>query len=210
MNTRRALTFFGAAVLLGAALPLSDVAQQTVNASARTVAALRGQMGRSLQPVLRRTQAIIVAPHGARGDAMLMVHDGTGWSEPAFFHGDTLGTAAPSVILVMTDGALDQILHQRGLTLDGPGALTVAPLTRHGTADLLTWPDLKPGADGLREDDETNAAWTGTRRSAPEIVGWSTPDLRTSALRRELEEGEGFFFAKKKQKTPSNTNRPSP
>ncbi len=168
------------------ARPANDQWQQAVNLAALTVARLRRAAGRRFPGLIKSTTAILIAPNGNRADSLLLIRHDTGWGEPAFLSGSGLTTARPTILLIRTERALDEILHQRGLTLSGPAELTLAHITSRVPADILAWPgpDLSP--DGFLQDDAANAAWYGLPRTAPEIVGATPPDLRTSKLRAEL------------------------
>lgn len=135
---------------------------------------------------MKGVTAVLIAPRGDKGDSLLLIRDRVGWSEPAFFDGEAFSTAAPSVLLICRERALNQLLHQRGLTLSGPARLSQAPIASHTPADMKLWPGHEIKPEGFLEDDVANASWYGIARTAPEIVGFTPPDLRTSKLRTEL------------------------
>ncbi len=198
MSKRPGLALCVLALLLGLAAhkaparpiparPANDKWQTVVNEAAHTVALMHHALGRRFVTVMKAATAVLIAPKGDKGDALLLIRDGTGWSEPAFFDATAFPSAAPSVLLICRERALNEILHQRGLTLSGPAKLALARVTGHGPADMLLWPGRALNPDGFLEDDAANASWYGMARTAPEIVGATPPDLRTSKLRAELE-----------------------
>jgi hypothetical protein len=191
MNLRRAVSLCALALLSAGAAPAPPAAapQTVIDGAEHTIAAMRASLGHRYDPLLRASKAILLAPHGDKGDAVLLVHGTLGWSEPAFFNAAALPEAAPSVVVVMTERALDAVLHQRGLTLDGPAALSLATATAKGWPDLRLWPQRHPSlaAAGFVQDDAANTAWYGRPRSAPEIVGDPRSQLRSSKLRGLLD-----------------------
>jgi hypothetical protein len=191
MNISPALPFCAALALLNLAAAPAPRPQQVVDAATRTVDALHAHLGHAYAPLLRQAKAVLIAPAGASGDAVLLLHARQGWGEPAFFDATALATKTPTVLLIMSERALDTVLHQGGLPLDGPDALTLAPLSAKAGAELLLWPGRHDTLDdaGFRQDDATNAAWYGHPRNAAEIVGATLPDLRSSRLRHVLSQG---------------------
>lgn len=190
MNPRRAVLFCAVALLwAAAAAPVSLPALVAITMATHTLHSLHQRLRLTYAPLLRHAKAVVIAPRGNEGDAMLLVQDGGRWSEPAFFDATALPSRAPSVLLIMSERGLDQILHQRGLTLDGPAALSLAPLTGKTSAEMLLWPGKTLDASGFHQNDARNQAWYGRPRSAPEIVGGSPADPRTSALREALSVG---------------------
>jgi hypothetical protein len=189
MNTSPALPFCAVLAFLNLAAAPAPAPQQLVDEAAHTAAVLHAHLGRAYAPLLRHAKAVLIAPQGAAGDSVLLLHGRHGWGEPAFFDAAALGAKAPAVLLIMSERALDALLRQGGLPLDGPDALTLAPLGAKAGAELLLWPAQREKLDdaGFHQDDATNAAWYGHSRNAAEIVGATMPDLRSSRLRQVLD-----------------------
>jgi hypothetical protein len=198
MNTRLWPPFFAAIAAIWplAAHSAPATPQATLDGAVRTVAALHASLGGSILAV-SKARAVLVAPSGAGAGTLLLLHGPTGWSEPAFFDSASLTTRTPTVLLLMTDRAVDAVLQQRGLRFDPPDALTVAALTVAALggkpgggagSDLLLWPGPRAALNdtGFHQDDAANAMWYGRPRDAAEIVGGTPPELRSSALRRQL------------------------
>lgn len=185
--SRRALLCCAAAALATGARPAPpEPLQATLDRAARTIAILRATLGRILPPTLRHAVGIMIAPDGRQGTAVLLGRGAHGWGEPAFFTAAGFESRTQSVLLIMTDPALDQILHQRGLRLDGDDPLSLANLARTSQASLRVWPAQTLNAIGFLEIPAANQSWYGTPRTAPEIIGYTPPDLRSSRLRRLL------------------------
>jgi hypothetical protein len=197
MNIRRAVLVCALALLSTAAAPAppplfsQPVPQTVIDGAEHTLAAMRAGVGQRYDALLRASKAVLIAPRGDKGDAVLLVHNKRGWSEPAFFAASALPDPTPSVVLMMSERALDAILHQRGLTLDGPAGLTIATTTAKDWPDFRLWPQRHPklAATGFIQDDAANTAWYGHPRSAPEIVGDPSSQLRSSRLRGLLDVG---------------------
>jgi hypothetical protein len=187
MNTRWGLPFCAAGCWLTLAAAAAPAPGKVIDAATRTLAMLHAHLGRGYAPLMDKSKAILIAPAGATGDAVLLLRWGDHWSEPAFFDAAALPGKAPTVLLIMSDHALYEVLRQRGLTLDGPMAVSLATLGAKTPAELLLWPGkAKLDAAGFAQDDAANQAWYGRNRNAAEIVGGSPPDVRTARLRAGL------------------------
>ena len=190
MNTRRPRAFALLGLMSLAAVSPPNLSGDAVLVEAvRTAADVHARLGRGFRPLMRRAKAVLIAPNGRSGTAILLLHTPTGWSEPAFFAAGAFTSAAPAMLLVMTDRATDAILRQAGLPPDGPDALGIAAMKPGAAADLLLWspdPHEKASQDGPRQDDGANAAFYGHPRNAADIVGFTPPELRSSKLRAAL------------------------
>jgi hypothetical protein len=164
------------------------VPARVIEGAARTAAILHAHLGRGYGPLMQQAKAVLIAPNGAAGDAVMLLRWGDHWSEPAFFDATALPSKAPTILLLMSDRAIDEVLRQHGLTVSGPAAMSLAPLGAKTPAELLLWPGrtAKLDEDGFTQDDAANAAWYGRQRNAAEIVGGSPPDPRSARLRAAL------------------------
>lgn len=190
------------AVLANANVTVSDLKRDPVFLNARAT--------------LRNARAVLIVPKlikggfvfGAEGgDGVLLAHARRGWSPPAFF---TLGSAsfglqigleqAELVMFIMSDRALRGI--EAGKIKLGAGAgITVVTLGAAGEAatpvnlagDIIVWSVAKGIYGGLTlngsviaPQDDTNAAFYGSRVSAYDIVSGRVRNPAGARLRANL------------------------
>jgi lipid-binding SYLF domain-containing protein len=165
---------------------------------------------------LRNARAVLIVPRlikggfvfGAEGgDGVLLAHTRRGWSPPAFY---TLGSAsfglqigleqAELVMFIMSDRALRGV--EAGKIKLGAGAgITVVTLGAAGEAatpvnlagDILVWEVAKGVYGGLTlngsviaPQDDTNAAFYGTRASVYDIISGRVRNPAGESVRANL------------------------
>lgn len=168
--------------------------------------------------MLRRARAVLIVPNlvkagfflgGEGGDGVMLAHNRSGWSDPAFY---TLGSAsfglqigiqaAEVVMLVMTDKALTALEQsefkfgaQAGLAVVTLGASAqAASSTALNSADIIVWASASGAYAGVtlegsvvKPRDSHNEAYYGRPLSVQQILsGTVTKAAGAESLRRAL------------------------
>ena len=217
--SRSALALAAALVLPLGGLPLAARAapadqQQVVDGAAAAVMQMRGTTGFARSGVLARAKAALIVPHALRGAlgiglqggrAVLVQNKGGRWSDPAFYTvgGVSIGPqiggeATTSVLLIMTDRALDRLLKPSNATAGAQATLTAARFDANrvaqiGGADVVIWSTSEgafAGANidltGFQQDEQANAQYYGTPADASAVFQRASGNPGDAKLRRAL------------------------
>ena len=179
----------------------SSQAQQVVDGAVTAVQAMKASASFAGSGLLGRAKGVLIVPGavkvalvagGSGGSAVLVGRTATGWSNPAFY---TVGAGSlgpqigiqdtTTVLLLMTDKALNALLKNSGVTLGASAGLTVAQYGASGAAavggqDVVVWTNSKGlfiggsvAAQGFSQDFATDQAYygfAGQNMTAAEIL----------------------------------------
>ena len=211
-----------AACAVAASLALSPIGvaaatgdqQQVVDGATSAVLQMRQARGFTRSGLLARAKAALIVPHALRGAvgiglqggrALLVVNKGGRWSEPAFYTVGGIsigpqigGEATTSVLLIMTDRALDKLLQPSNATAGAQATLTAARFDANrvaqlGGADVIIWSSSEgafAGANvdltGFTQDDAANGSYYGTPMDASAVFDRAPAKAADAKLRRAL------------------------
>jgi SH3 domain-containing YSC84-like protein 1 len=192
--------------------------QQLVERARLTVEAMKTDPSFGNAPdLLRRARAVVIVPNlikggffvgGEGGRALMLVRQGTGWSNPAFY---TLGSGsfglqigleqAQLVMFVMSDKALKGLLQdefklgaQAGVSVLMLGSNVQAASTPKMDADLIVWAKSQGAYAGVTlegsvlKPDQTDATAYYGRQVTPNdiLFGGKVQSPRASTLKQAL------------------------
>ncbi len=198
---------------LGALAAASDQ-QQVVDGATSAVLQMRQARGFTRSGVLARAKAALIVPHALRGAvgiglqggrALLVENKGGRWSDPAFYTvgGVSIGPqiggeATTSVLLIMTDRALDKLLQPSNATAGAQATLTAARFDANrvaqlGGADVIIWSSSEgafAGANvdltGFTQDSAANRAYYGSPSDASAVFDRPVGSVADARLRAAL------------------------
>ena len=198
---------------LGALAAASDQ-QQVVDGATSAVLQMRQARGFTRSGVLARAKAALIVPHALRGAvgiglqggrALLVENKGGRWSDPAFYTvgGVSIGPqiggeATTSVLLIMTDRALDKLLQPSNATAGAQATLTAARFDANrvaqlGGADVIIWSSSEgafAGANvdltGFTQDSAANRAYYGSPADASAVFDRPVGSVADARLRAAL------------------------
>ena len=198
---------------LGAIAAASDQ-QQVVDGATSAVLQMRQARGFTQSGVLARAKAALIVPHALRGAvgiglqggrALLVENKGGHWSDPAFYTVGGIsigpqigGEATTSVLLIMTDRALDKLLKPSNATAGAQATLTAARfdanrITQLGGADVIIWSSSEgafAGANvdltGFTQDSAANQAYYGAPMDAAAVFDHPAASPADAKLRSAL------------------------
>lgn len=192
-------------------------AQEVVDHASGTIGDLRNDKSfGNAQQLIRSARAVLIAPRlfkagffvgGEGGSGVLLVRQGRGWSNPAFY---TLGSAsfglqigaqeAEMIMIINSDKALQALMKSQfkvgadaGITVATLGSNVGSATTTSGTvADIVVWASSTGAFAGLAVDgtlieprDSYNQAYYGRALKPADIVR-SHSGGRADSLRRAL------------------------
>ena len=189
-------------------------AQAVVDGAVAAVQAMRASSDFAASGLLQRAKAVLIVPRslkvavvagGEGGHAVLVGRTARGWSDPAFYTvgsgslGPQIGVRnSTSVLLIMTDRALNTFLQNSNVTLGALGNVTVGQFSKTGSAtiggqDAVLWTDAQGlfiggsvAAQGLAQDADYNRAYYGRNVPAIDVLANLVHNPAAAPLRAAL------------------------
>lgn len=219
--SRRAM-ILGASMLAGVALSSGAMAasdaQQVVDRARITVEDLhKDKAFGNARDLMKRARAVLIIPRlykggffvgGEGGTGVLLTHDTTGWSQPAFYY---LGSAsfglqigleqAEMVMFIMTQKALDALYENEfkvganaGITIVTLGSGVEGATTSNVGADIVTWASASGAYAGvslngsvIKPDNDDNKSFYGKAGTPRNIhAGSGFTSTGSAGLRQSL------------------------
>lgn len=214
---------FKAAVLAAAVLATpsahaaaSDQASVLANAQSTVVDMRHDKAFGPSRDLLRRARAVLIIPKlvkagfifgGEGGDGVLLAHNRSGWSPPAFY---TMGSAsfglqigleqAQLVLFIMSDRALNAVERSEfkfgagaGLTVITVGASAEGATSGNLSGDIIVWTSAKGAYGGLtlngsvlKPREGWNNDFYGRTVTVREILAHKVRNPAAAGLMREL------------------------
>lgn len=205
-------------VAAGCAPPASqaggDPQQQVVTDATATVQEMKAATGFARSGLLERAKAVMIVPRavkvafgigGEGGQAVLLVRNARGWSNPAFYTvasgsvGPQIGVReTATVLLIMTDRALRTFLQDSNVTAGAQANLTAAQydlnrVAQLGGQDVILWTDSSGlfaggslSAQGFTQNAAYDRAYYGRDATAAEITRGAVRNPAADQLRAVL------------------------